>query len=111
MYENLLALHSVDQCNQEFITVDDVYEATNMLDSPTAQSQTKRKRSAAATSADPELDFQWPLQEEEFLITLEVDGWNLGSVQSYNQEQDTTCVQALTTLKTCATTCLAAACV
>ena len=55
-----------------------------MLDSPTAQSQTKRKRSAAATSADPELDFQWPLQEEEFLITLEVDGWNLGSVQSYN---------------------------
>ena len=84
MYENLLALHSVDQCNQEFITVDDVYEATNMLDSPTAQSQTKRKRSAAATSADPELDFQWPLQEEEFLITLEVDGWNLGSVQSYD---------------------------
>ena len=79
MYENLLALHSVDQCNQEFITVDDVYEATNMLDSPTAQSQTKRKRSAAATSADPELDFQWLLQEEEFLITLKVDGWNLQS--------------------------------
>ena len=78
------------------------HEATNMLDSPTAQSQTKRKRSAAATSADPELDFQWPLQEEEFLITLEVDGWNLGSVQSYNQELDTTIVQALTTLKTCA---------
>ena len=43
MYENLLALHSVDQCNQEFITVDDVYEATNMLDSPTAQSQQKKK--------------------------------------------------------------------
>ena len=76
MYENLLALHSVDQCNQEFITVDDVYEATNMLDSPTAQSQTKRKRSAAALSADPELDFQWLIQEEEFLITLEEDGWN-----------------------------------
>ena len=61
MYENLLALHSVDQCNQEFITVDDVYEATNMLDSPTAQSQTKRIRFAAATSADPELNFQWLL--------------------------------------------------
>ena len=84
MYENLLALHSVDQCNQEFITVDDVYEATNMLDSPTAQSQTKRKRSAAATSADPELDFQWPFQEEEFLINLEIDGWNLRSVHTYN---------------------------
>ena len=73
-----------------------------MLDSPTAQSQTKRKRNTAPTSADPELDFQWPLQEEEFLITLEVDGWNLGSVQLYNQEQHTTCVQALTTLKVCA---------
>ena len=48
MYENLLALHSADQCNQKFITVD-VYEAITMLDSPTAESQTKRKRSAAAT--------------------------------------------------------------
>ena len=67
---------------QSRITVDDVYEATNMLDSPTAQSQTNR--SAAATLADPELGFQWLLQEEEFLITLEVNGWNLGSVQSYN---------------------------
>ena len=28
MYESLLALHSVDQCNQEFITADDVYEAS-----------------------------------------------------------------------------------
>ena len=61
MYENLLALHSVDQCNQEFITVDDVYEATDMLELPTAQSQTKRKRSEAATSTDPDLDFQWLL--------------------------------------------------
>ena len=84
MYENLLALHSVDHSNPEFMTVHDVYEATNMLDSPTAQSQTKRIRFAAATSADPELNFQWLLQEEEFFITLEVDSWNLGSVQSYN---------------------------
>ena len=68
-----------------------------MLDFPSAQSRTKRKK-----SAEPELDFQWPLEEEEFVITLEEDGWNLGSVQSYNQEQDTICVQALTTLKTCA---------
>ena len=100
MYENLLALHSVDQFNQEVITVEDVYEATDLLDSPAAQSQTKRKKSAAPTSAESELDFQWPLEEEEFVITLEEDGWNFGSVQSYNQEQDTICVQALTTLKT-----------
>ena len=38
MYENLLALHSVDQFNQEVITVEDVYEATDLLDSPAAQS-------------------------------------------------------------------------
>ena len=57
MYENLLALHSVDQCNQEVITVEDVYEATDLLDFPAAQSQTKRKESATPTSAEPELDF------------------------------------------------------
>ena len=58
IYENLLALHSVDQCNHEVITVDDSYESTDMLDSPTVQSITKRKRSAAPTIADPELEFQ-----------------------------------------------------
>ena len=102
MYENLLALHSVDQFNQEVITVEDVFEATDLLDFPAAQSQTKRKKSAAPTSAEPKLDFQWPLEEEGFVITLEEDGWNLGSVQSYNQKQATICVQALITLKTCA---------
>ena len=94
MYENLLALNSVDQCNQEVITVEDVYKATDLLDFPAGQSQTKRKKSAAPTSVEPELDFQWPLEEEEFVITLKEDGWNLGSVQSYNHEQDTICVQA-----------------
>ena len=57
MYENLLALHSVDQCSQEVITVEDIYEATDLLDSPAAQSQTKRKKSAAPSSAEPELEF------------------------------------------------------
>ena len=49
---------------------------------------------------EPLKDFNWPLQEEEFVVTLQEDGWNLGSVQSYNQQQDSICVQALTTLKT-----------
>ena len=31
------------------------------------------------------------------VITFEEDGWNHGSVQSYSQEQDTICVQALKT--------------
>merc|ERR1712074_348034 len=49
---------------------------------------------------EPLKDFNWPLQEEEFVVTLQEDGWNLGSVQSYNQQQDSICVQALATLKT-----------
>ena len=49
---------------------------------------------------EPLKDFNWPLQEEEFVVTLQEDGWNLGSVQSYNQQQDSICVQALTALKT-----------
>ena len=52
---------------------------------------------------EPLKDFNWPLQEEEFVVTLQEDGWNLGSVQSYNQQQDSICVQALTALKTRAT--------
>ena len=33
MYQNLLALHSVDACNQGVISVEDIYEITNSLDS------------------------------------------------------------------------------
>ena len=59
-----------------------------LMDSPAEQSQIRRKRSAAHTSVIPELHLQWPLQGEKFIITLEEDGWNLGLVQSYNQEQN-----------------------
>ena len=37
-----------------------------------------------------------------FVVTLEEDGWNFRSVQSYNQEQNTICVHTLTSLKTLA---------
>ena len=46
------------------------------------------------------VDFVWLLQEEEFVITLQEDGWNLASVQSYNEQHDSISVQALATLKT-----------
>ena len=71
------------------ITVEDVYQVTDLMDSPAKQSQIRRKRSAAPTSVVPELHLQWPLQGEKFIITSEEDGWNLGLVQSYNQEQNT----------------------
>ena len=40
------------------------------------------------------------MEEEDFVITLQEDGWTLGSVQSYNQQHDHISVQALSTLKT-----------
>ena len=58
--------------------------------------QAKRSRTPSAETLG---DFQWPPQEE-FVIALQEDGWNLGSVQSYNQEQGSISVQALSTLKT-----------
>ena len=97
MYENLLALHMVDPSDQEIITVEDIYVASESVRNQSANKQAKRSR---APSKEPLRDFSWPLQEEEFVITLQGDGWNLGSVQSYDPQQDSICVQALATLKT-----------
>ena len=72
MYENLLALNTVDPSNQEVITVKDIYVA-----SESAGVQSKRSRE---TSEEPLGDFIWPLEEEEFVITLQEDGWSLGTV-------------------------------
>ena len=72
MYENFLAFNTVDPSNQEVITVEDIYVA-----SESAGVQSKRSRE---TSEEPLGDFIWPLEEEEFLITLQEDGWSLGTV-------------------------------
>ena len=72
MYENLLALNTVDPSNQEVITVEDIYVA-----SESAGVQSKRSRE---TSEEPLGDFIWPLEEEEIVITLQEDGWSLGTV-------------------------------
>ena len=97
MYENLLALHTVDPSNQEVITVDDIYVASESAGTQSASKPAKRSR---APSEEPMGDFVWPLQEEEFVITLQEDGWNLASVQSYNEQHDSISVQSLATLKT-----------
>ena len=72
MFENLLASNTVDPLNQEVITVEDIYVA-----SESAGVQSKRSRE---TSEKPLGDFIWPLEEEEFVITLQEDGWSLGTV-------------------------------
>ena len=96
MYENLLALHTVDPSNQEVITVDDIYVASESAGTQAASKPAKRSR---APSEEPIGDFIWPLQEDEFFITLQKDGWNLASIQSYNEQHDSISVQALSTLK------------
>merc|ERR1712015_338122 len=48
----------------------------------------------------PWLTYNGHHKEDEFVITLEEDGWKLGSVQSYNEKNDTILVQSLESLKT-----------
>ena len=77
MYENLLALHTVDPSNQKVITVDNIFVVS---ESAGTQSASKPAKKSRAPSEEPLGDFVWPLQEEEFVITLQEDGWNLASV-------------------------------
>ena len=44
MYENLLALHTVDPSDQEVITVEDVYVASESVGTQSANKQAKRSR-------------------------------------------------------------------
>ena len=98
MYQNLLALHSVNACNQEVISVEDIYEITDSLDSLSVGKP--QKKSKVAQQPEEEADLEWPPQEEEFLITLGETGWTLGSVQAYDQDKDVIAVQSLAPLKT-----------
>ena len=66
MYENLLTLHTVDPSNQENITVEDIYVASESAGTQSASKQAKRSR---ATYEEPLGDFIWPLEEEKFVIT------------------------------------------
>lgn len=96
MFQNLLALHAVDESNQESVSVEDIYDITESLTLP-VKKQTKK----SASIQEPTVaDLEWPPQEEEFVITLDEDEWNLGSVQAYLQESDELQVQLLTTMRT-----------
>ena len=44
MYQNLLALHSVDASHQEVISMEDIYTITNSMDSLSMRKQGKGKR-------------------------------------------------------------------
>ena len=68
MYNNLLALHTVDQSNQEVRTVEDIYVASESAGTKSASQQAKKSR---LTSEELVGDFIQPLEEEEFVITLQ----------------------------------------
>ena len=58
MYQNLLGLHSVDSANQKTITVEDVYEVTNVLASnPSLEGTQSSKKSSKPRSAVTEEPF------------------------------------------------------
>ena len=54
MYKNLLALHMVDPSDQEIITVEDIYVASESVRNPSANKQAKRSR---APLEEPLRDF------------------------------------------------------
>ena len=66
MYENLLALHTVDPKNQDVVTVEDVYIASESAGFQAANKSVKRSRAPAEV---PQVKFIWPVEEEEFVIT------------------------------------------
>ena len=67
------------------MTMEDVYIASKSAGIQSANKPAKRLRAFAEV---PQGEFIWPVEEEEFIITIQEDGWNLESVQIYNQEED-----------------------
>ena len=104
MYQNLLQLHAVDKSNQEIISVEDIYEITETLSTINHGRPKGKSRNPSQVSplSDSNLiaDLEWPPHKEEFIITLDEDGWNLGSVQGYKVDADEIEVQLLDPLKT-----------
>ena len=104
MYQNLLQLHAVDKSNQEIISVEDIYEITETLSTINLEGPKGKSRNPSQVSplSDSNLiaDLEWPPHKEEFIITLDEDGWNLGSVQGYKVDADEIEVQLLDPLKT-----------
>ena len=81
----LLQLHSVDDSNQETVSVEDICEITESLAS---LGKNKTKKRNQPSEAQSEVDLTWRPHEDDFVITLDEQGWQLASVQGYNPESD-----------------------
>ena len=104
MYQNLLGLHAVDSANQKTITVEDVYEVTNVLASNPSlegtQSSKKSSKPRSAVTEEPFTDLEWPPAEEEFLIAVLKNEWSVCSVISYDEASETIKAHLLQAIKT-----------
>ena len=104
MFQNLLALHAVDPANQDSISVEDIYEVTDALASLPSLDVTKpskkNKPTEAQSTSKPLEDLEWPPAEEEFIIALEEDGWQVGSIISHDEASNTIKAHLLEPIKT-----------
>ena len=97
IFQNLLALHSVDASNQETIMMEDIYGITDSLQ--TWFLPEPKKGAPASFLEVTHNGLHWPPQDEEFIIFLQEDGWSLGSFQAYNDKTDSITLQCLKFLK------------
>ena len=89
MYQNLIQLYWVDDSNQETVSVEDIYEITDIA----SLGKNKAKKRNSPSEAQPEVDLT--PREDDFVITLDEQRWQLGSVQGYNPESDVIEIQYL----------------
>ena len=104
MYKNLLDLHAVDPANQETVSKADIYVATDDLSvnpSLTASKTKKKTREAQVDTSETSLvEAEWPPHDEEFIVSLEEDGWSICSVLSFDETSNSIKAQQLNPLKT-----------
>ena len=103
MDQNLLQLPAVDESNQEIISVEDIYEITESLSTIKLGRPMGKNRNSSQVSPSSNsnliAELDWSPQEE-FVITLNKDGWNFGSFQGYKVDVDKIEVQLLDPLMT-----------
>ena len=76
MYENTFALCTVDPTKQKVKTVEDINVASESAGVESANKLTKWSR-------EPLDDISWPM-EEDFVTTLQEDGWRLRALDPCN---------------------------
>ena len=72
MYQNLLALHSVDACNQGVISVEDIYEITDSLDSLSVGKPQNKSRTAQEPEEAPDYNGHHKKAQCKLMIKIRI---------------------------------------